>query len=161
MSGNTANNATATANNATATANNATATAAAALEATSAAETAAAEATAAATAATAAAAATKTTTIDFDIFIIKTVQEFMFFFSIMFILYYVKKKVGHLTKNKKDTEFYIVIGLIVLNVIVNTVKIIIFMKKILKNNCNFSFLNDDTKITIPVSSDFGGEVGST
>jgi hypothetical protein len=83
--------------------------------------------------------ATKTTTIDFDIFIIKTVQEFMFFFSIMFILYYVKKKVGKITKNNRDTEYYIVIGLIVLNVIVNTVKVIIFLKKILENQCGVDF----------------------
>jgi len=69
----------------------------------------------------------KTTTIDFDIFIIKTVQEFMFFFSIMFILYYVKKKVSKITKNKRDIEYYMIIGLIVLNIIVNTVKVIIFL----------------------------------
>jgi hypothetical protein len=81
----------------------------------------------------------KTTTIDIDIFIIKTVQEFMFFFSIMFILYYLKKKVSKLTK-KRDTEYYIVIGLIVLNIIVNTVKVIIFLKKILENQCGITIL---------------------
>ena len=83
----------------------------------------------------------KKTTIDFDIFIIKTIQEFMFFFSVMFILYYVKKKVGSLTKNKRDTEYYIVIGLIVLNVIVNTVKVIIFLKKILESQCGIFLFN--------------------
>lgn len=83
----------------------------------------------------------KKTTIDFDIFIIKTIQEFMFFFSIMFILYYVKKKVGSLTKNKRDIEYYIVIGLIVLNVIVNTVKVIIFLKKILESQCGIFLFN--------------------
>jgi hypothetical protein len=81
----------------------------------------------------------KTTTIDFDIFIIKTVQEFMFFFSIMFILYYVKKKVSKITKNKRDIEYYMIIGLIVLNIIVNTVKVIIFLKKILENQCGTIF----------------------
>jgi hypothetical protein len=99
------------------------------------------------------------TTIDVDIFLIKTVQEFMFFFSIMFILYYVKKKVGKITKEKRDIEYYMIIGLIVLNIIVNTIKIIIFLKKIITNNCNFKFLNDETKVTLQGVGEFGGEVG--
>ena len=97
------------------------------------------------------------TTIDVDIFLIKTVQEFMFFFSIMFILYYVKRKVGKITKEKRDIEYYMIIGLIVLNIIVNTIKIIIFLKKIITNNCNF--LNGDATVTIPGSNEFGGDVG--
>jgi len=97
------------------------------------------------------------TTIDVDIFLIKTVQEFMFFFSIMFILYYVKRKVGKITKEKRDIEYYMIIGLIVLNIIVNTIKIIIFLKKIITNNCNF--LNGDATVTIPGGNEFGGEVG--
>ena len=83
-----------------------------------------------------------TTTIDIDIFIIKTVQEFVFFFSFMFLFHYLKKTM--FPKGTKRTEsYYILIGFIVLNVIVNMVKVIIYLKKILSNNCNFKFLNSD------------------
>jgi hypothetical protein len=86
-----------------------------------------------------------TTTIDIDIFIIKTIQEFVFFFSFMFLFHYLKKTM--FPKGTKRTEsYYILIGFIVLNVIVNMVKVIIYLKKILSNNCSFKFLNsnDDT-----------------
>jgi hypothetical protein len=77
--------------------------------------------------------------IETDIFIIKTIQEFVFFFSIMFILHYLKKTM--FPKGSKHNEsYYIIIGFIVLNIIVNTIKSIIFLKKILKNNCNFKFI---------------------
>ena len=81
-----------------------------------------------------------TTTIDIDIFIIKTVQEFVFFFSFMFLFHYLKKTM--FPKGTKKTEsYYILIGFIVLNVIVNMVKVIIYLKKILSKNCSFEFLN--------------------
>ena len=81
----------------------------------------------------------KTTTIDFDIFIIKTIQEFMFFFSIMFILNYLKKNIRKLAK-KRTTKYYIVVSLIVLNIIVNIIKVIIFLKKIIENQCGATSL---------------------
>jgi hypothetical protein len=82
------------------------------------------------------------TTIDIDIFIIKTIQEFVFFFSFMFLFHYLKKRM--FPKGTKRTEaYYILIGFIVLNVIVNMVKVIIYLKKILTNNCSFKFLNNN------------------
>lgn len=73
--------------------------------------------------------------IEVSILIIKSIQEFMFFFSIMFILNYVKKKVNIRVNNKRQIEYYIVIALIVLNIIINTIKVIFLLKKLLKNQC--------------------------
>jgi len=33
------------------------------------------------------------------------------------------------------------------------------LKKIITNNCNFKFLNDETKVTLQGVGEFGGEVG--
>ena len=83
-----------------------------------------------------------TTTIDIDIFIIKTIQEFVFFFSFMFLFHYLKKTM--FPKGTKKTEsYYILICFIVVNVIVNMVKVIIYLKKILSKNCSFEFLNSN------------------
>jgi len=83
-----------------------------------------------------------TTTIDIDIFIIKTIQEFVFFFSFMFSFHYLKKRMFP-AGAKKTEAYYILIGFIVLNIIVNMVKVIIYLKKILSKNCSFEFLNGD------------------
>jgi hypothetical protein len=83
-----------------------------------------------------------TTTIDIDIFIIKTIQEFVFFFSFMFLFHYLKKRMFP-AGAKKTEAYYILIGFIVLNIIVNMVKVIIYLKKILSKNCSFEFLNGD------------------
>lgn len=73
-----------------------------------------------------------------NLFIIKTIQEFVFFFSIMFFLHYLRKLFIAQGGKKYKTEYYFVMLLLVINVIVNTTKVITFIKHILKENCGFN-----------------------